>query len=57
MRVRGGRREFRVGYYSPTLMQAAGMGLTNAQYQAGIRRATRQLPNGVNRLIDEYVGY
>lgn len=58
MRVRGRRYpEYRIGYYMPALTQAAGMGLTNAQYQAGIRRATRRLPNSVNRLIDEYVGY
>lgn len=57
MRVRGGRREYRVGYYSPTLTQAAGMDISSEVYQRGIRRATRQLPNSVNRLIDEYVGY
>lgn len=57
MRVRGGRRQHRIGYYNPSLMQAAGMGISNAVFQRGIRRATRRLPSHVNRIIDEYLGF
>jgi hypothetical protein len=55
-RNRFGRYDYRTGFHSPSLMQAAGMGHSHSEYLAGIYRARRELPRHVNNLINEYIG-
>lgn len=50
-----GRYQHRVGYYNPTLMQAAGMGVSNRTYRLGIARARARLPKEIQANINSYL--